>query len=72
MTLFHFLGLELDQQAALLWQGECLAAREQGKQYALLYRVGDFYAEVLYDIHKSEIVYIKGFNDRSHLIPYGL
>lgn len=72
MTLFHFLGLELDQQAAFVLQGECLAARQEGGQQALLYRVGDFYAEVLYDLRKSEIVYIKGFNARSHLIPYGL
>ena len=72
MTLFQFLDLELDQQAAFLLQGECVAAREEGKQHALLYRMGDFYAEVLYDIGKSKIVYIKGFNARSHLIPYGL
>lgn len=72
MTLFHFLGLDLDQQAAFVWQCNCLAIREEGKWHALLYRVDNFYAEVLYDISKREIVYIKGFNARSHLVPYGL
>ena len=72
MTLFHFLDLELDQQAAFVWRGECLATRVEGQQQVLLYRAGDFFAEIFYDSRERRIVYIKGFNTRTHLAPYSL
>jgi hypothetical protein len=70
MTLFNFLGLDLDQQAAIVWQGEFLADRSEGNNRMLLYRVYDFYAEVVYDSAANKITYIKGFNAISHLSPY--
>lgn len=70
MTLFNFLGLDMDQQAAIVWQGEYLADRCEGDNRMLLYRVHDFYAEVTYDSVANKITYIKGFNAVSHLAPY--
>jgi len=70
MILFNFLGLDMDQQAAIVWQGKFLADRSEGNCRMLLYRVHDFYAEVVYDTLKNRITFIKGFNARSHLVPY--
>ncbi len=72
MTLFHFIGLDLDQQADFVWRGALLATRMEDKQHVLLYRAGNFFAEIFYDVQQHKIVYIKGFNARSHLAPYHL
>lgn len=70
MTIIHFLGLDRNRQAAIASQGEFLAGRNEGNQRMLLYRVDDFYAEVVYDTVVRRIISIKGFNARSHLLPY--
>jgi len=72
MTIIHFLGLDKNRQAAIASQGEFLACRNEGCRKMLLYRVYDFYAEVVYDAAAGRITSIKGFNARTHLLPYGL
>lgn len=70
MTIIHFLGLDRNRQAAIASQGEFLADRNEANQRMLLYRVHDFYAEVVYDTVAGRIKSVKGFNARSHLLPY--
>jgi hypothetical protein len=70
MTLFHFLGLDIDRQAAFACRGDYLATRMDGEQQVLLYRTGDFFAEIFFDTLKWKIVLVKGFNARSHLAAY--
>ncbi len=72
MTLFRFLDLDIDQQTAYVCHGVFLASRIEGKQHVLLYRTSDFFAEIFYDSRQHRITYIKGFNARTHLLPYGL
>lgn len=72
MTIIHFIGLDRNRQAAIASQGVFLADRSEGNQRMLLYRVHDFYAEVAYDTGAGRITSIKGFNARTHLLPYGL
>lgn len=70
MTLLHFIGLSLQEQADQVWQGKFITSRIEGGLYVLLYRVDDFYAEVFYDPAKHAITQVKGFNAKSHLLPY--
>jgi hypothetical protein len=70
VNLFHFIGLDINEQAEYVWQGTFLATRENEKHKIHLYSLGDFYAEVFYNYNDNEIVAIKGFRSRSLLIPY--
>ena len=72
MTLLHFIGLDITEQAECIWQGTYLAMRSEPGHKILLYRLYDFYAEVFYHEQQNEIVRIKGFRANSHLIPYML
>jgi len=70
MNVFEFIGLDITQQADYVWRGKFITSRKESDQHILLYRLNDFYAEVFYDTQKNVITRIKGFNSRSHLIPY--
>lgn len=70
MTIYHFLSLNITEQADCIWQGKYLATRTEENMSVLLYRIDEFYAEVFYDIGKNKIERIKGFNANSHLAPY--
>jgi len=70
MTLLYFIGLDLNEQAECIWQGTFLAMRSDAHHKILLYRIGDFYAEVFYDNKENKVTQIKGFRANSHLIPY--
>jgi len=70
MTLFEFIGLDINQQAEYVWQGKHVDTRHEGDFEILLYNVGDFYAEVFYDNNIREITHIKGFKAISNLAPY--
>lgn len=70
MTLYHFLGLDINHQAEYVWQGKFIDNRTEGNYHILLYNLGDFYAEVFYDSTLNKISHIKGFKAVSHLAPY--
>lgn len=70
MTLFHFLSLDIDRQAAFACRGDYLATRMEGDRQVLLYRTADFFVEVFFDTMKWKVVFVKGFNARSHLTAY--
>lgn len=70
ITLFHFIGLDINKRAEYVWQGTYLDMRTEGRHRILLYNLGEFYAEVFYDVTTNEISYIKGFKAISHLAPY--
>lgn len=70
MTLYHFLGLDVNQQAQYVWQGKYVDMRSEGDYRILLYNLGDFYAEVFYDSSLNKISHIKGFKAISNLAPY--
>ena len=70
MTLYQFIGLDINQQAEYTWQGKHVDTRLEDNHRILLYNLGDFYAEVFYDINLNQISYIKGFKAISHLAPY--
>jgi hypothetical protein len=70
MNLFEFIGLGVNEQADYVWRGQFITSRRDGDQHVLLYRLNDFYAEVFYDTRKNAITRIKGFNSKSHLLPY--
>ena len=71
-SLFHFLGLDINQQAEYVWQGIYLTSRTDNDLQVLLYNLGEFYAEVFFDPRNTKITYIKGFKATSHLVPYVL
>lgn len=70
IALFHFLDLDINQQAEYVWQGTYLDMRTEDSYRILLYNLGEFYAEVFYNAKTNEIAYIKGFKANSHLVPY--
>jgi hypothetical protein len=70
VSLFHFLDLDINEQAEYVWQGTYLATRIEKERKVLLYNLGEYYAEVFYDDQTNSITYIKGFRATSHLAPY--
>ena len=70
MTLYHFLGLGINQQADYVWQGKFIDTRSGDDHRILLYNLGDFYAEVFYNVQSNKITHIKGFKAISHLSAY--
>ena len=72
ISLFHFIGLDLNQKAEYVWQGTHIATRTDSEHRILLYTLGEYYAEVFYNAETNEITNIKGFRATSHLVPYML
>lgn len=70
MTLFEFIELEINQQAEYVWEGKFIDNRYEGDFEILVYNLGEFYAEVFYNIDLNEITHIKGFKTISHLSLY--
>ncbi|WP_377101304.1 hypothetical protein [Mucilaginibacter calamicampi] len=70
VSLFRFLDLDINEKANYVWQGTYIATRTETDKRILLYNLGEFYAEVVYDALNNEITYIKGFRANSHLVPY--
>lgn len=70
INLFHFIGLDINQQAEYVWQGTYLATRNEDDYRILLDNLGEFYAEVFYEIQGNKITKIKGFRAMSNLVPY--
>lgn len=70
VSLFKFLDLDISTQAEYVWQGTHVATRTEHDRKILLYNLGEFYAEVFYDVQTNHIVSIKGFRAISHLGPY--
>ena len=70
ISLFHFIGLDLNQKAEYVWQGSHIATRTDSEHRILLYNLGEYYAEVFYNAETNEIINIKGFRANSHLVPY--
>jgi hypothetical protein len=71
MTLYEFKLLDINDQAQKTWDmGVLLGYREDGQHHMVLYRVEDFYVEIIYDSEKNEIAGIKSFISEEPLQPY--
>lgn len=70
ISLFHFIGLDLNEKAEYVWQGTHIATRTDSEHRILLYRLDDYYAEVFYHAETNVITDITGFRANSKLVPY--
>ncbi|MDB5117366.1 MAG: hypothetical protein JWQ79_2858 [Mucilaginibacter sp.] len=71
-SLFHFIGLDTNQQAEHVWEGRYLTYRTEDNYLIALYDLGEFYAEIFYILKTNKISHIHGFRARSGLIPYSV
>jgi hypothetical protein len=71
MTLYDFKLLTFSLQAHTTWEhGIYLGFREEGEEHLVLYRIDNFFIEIIYNRRKSEITAIKSFVSDGPLEPY--
>ena len=55
MTLQEFNTLDAKEQHEAVWAGTCMGFRKEGEYKIIIYKVGDFYAEIFYIKEDNEI-----------------
>lgn len=71
MTLKYFQKLSQSVQCReLLVKGACIGERRQGDAPVLLFQVGRFYVEVLFEAYTDEVAGFRCFEDTDELKPY--
>jgi len=67
MTLYDFVQLSQLEKANIVLEGRFLSCKEDKTQTAVLYKVHDFFCEVLYDNIKNNILKMKPFRTKELL-----
>lgn len=71
MELYHYIGLEADKKATLLWEhGTYLMSRHYHQGTVNLYSLEDFYVEVYYNKRHDCIEDLQSFRYLDGLEPY--
>lgn len=70
MTLHEFQQLSLDEQIELTNGAACIGKRENILNSAFLYRLENFYVEVLWKKPQHYIVQVNGFDEPQRLALY--
>lgn len=61
MTLYDFVQLSQAEKVNIVWEGRFLSCKENDEQTIVLYKVHDFFCEVLYDNIRNTILKMKPF-----------
>jgi phage gp29-like protein len=70
ITLYDFHGMNTQEKADAIWQGQYISSRIDGESTVQLYNLGSFYAEVFYDAKSNEIKKIRAFKTTQLIEPY--
>jgi len=64
MTLYDFVQLSRVEKANIVFEARFLSCKEDDNETVVLYKVHDFFCEVLYDNMKNSIVKMKPFRSK--------
>lgn len=64
MTLYDFVQLTQVEKASIVFEAQFLSCKEEDNVTIVLYKVHDFFCEVVYDNLKNSIVKIKPFRSK--------
>ncbi len=71
MDLYQFNISSHDKRASLVWEhGTFICFRDEEDNQLVLYDMGNFYAEVWYDLEMNVIKLVRGFKSLHCLEPY--
>ena len=70
MTYHHFVQLNMEEKTEAVEEGVFLHSLESSHYTLLLYQVDDFYAEVVYDNNRDEVMLVHSFCSTALLDPY--
>jgi hypothetical protein len=70
MNLFEFIALDNSDRAEAVWNGNFIAAREEGEYRVMLYKLESFFVEVYYHRELNSIQKLRPFKTTRRLHPY--
>lgn len=70
MNIYEFTQLDINQKAEVVWNATFLADRFEKEDNILLFSMGDFFVEIIYNVKDNEVITIRPFRNPRLLEPY--